>query len=284
MREKLKHILILLVLIWPSIFIYAQDVAEKPLRPVYSAYMLEVGGANLADTYLTPLHYTGSHLGLQYERTQCMRFNPERWTMQLKLGLNGDLAENPAKNADMYNLALEASWHMMHRWILPHQISWGLGGGPSLEAGCLYLERNGNNPAQAKASVTIDASGYASYKNKIFKIPFTLRYQATLPITGAFFAPDYGQLYYQIYLGDHRHLAHVAWWNNYFQLDNLLTADLHFGATTVRLGYHAKIFSSKVNNIVSRNITQAFVIGVCTEWLSLRPGKRLPDTRIISPY
>ncbi len=263
----------------------AQEADQPPLRPVYSAYMAEVGTGHLADTYLTPLHYDGIHVGLLYERTQAMKFSPERWIQQLVFGLDGDLTENPARNANMYNAALQLSWRMMRRWQLPaYNLTLGIGGAATLDGGCLYLDRNGNNPAQAQCSITIDAAGYAAWKSQLWRVPFTLRYQAVLPLTGAFFAPNYGQLYYQIYLGDRSHLAHAAWWGNFFRLDNLLSADLHFGATTLRLGYRAEIFSSKVNNIVSRNISHSFVLGICTEWISLRPGKKLPDARIISAY
>ncbi len=278
----------LLLSIMAAMPMLAQEPAEKadtqPLRPVYSAYMLEAGTGHLADTYLTPLHYNGVHLGLLYERTQAMKFSPESWVQQLVIGLDGDITENPAKNANMYYGALQASWRMMRRWQLPYNLTLGFGGAATLDGGCLYLDRNGNNPAQAICSITVDASAYAAWKHRLGKMPFTLRYQVVLPVTGAFFAPDYGQLYYQIYLGDRDHLAHAAWWGNFFRMDNMLSADLHFGATTLRLGYRAEIFSSKVNDIVSRNISHSFVLGVCTEWIALRPGKKLPDARIISAY
>lgn len=262
----------------------AQDGDVRPLRPVYSSYMLQGGTAHIADTYLTPLHYDGWHAAFQYERTQAMRFNPDRWIMQLVIGLDGDITRNPARNANMYNLAITGAWRMMHRWRLPEGVVLGIGPGVTLQAGALYAPRNGNNPASAKAAFTVDAVGYAAYNHRIWRVPVTFRYQATLPVTGAFFAPEYAQLYYQIYLGDRDHLAHAAWWGNYFSLDNLLTADLHFGATTLRLGYRGQIFSSKANNIVSNNFSHSFVLGICTEWLSLRPGRKVPDARIISAY
>lgn len=262
----------------------AQDADERPLRPVYSAYMLQGGTGHISDTYLTPLHYDGWHAGFQYERTQPMRFSPDSWLMQLVIGLDGDITRNPARNADMYNIALAGSWRMMHRWRLPYGITAGIGPGLTLTGGALYSPRNGNNLASAKAAFTVDAVGYAAYNCKAWSVPVTLRYQATLPVTGIFFSPEYAQLYYQIYLGDRDNLVHGAWWGNYFSLDNLLTADFHFGATTLRVGYRAQIFSSKANNIVSNNFSHSFVLGICTEWLSLRPGRKLPDARIVSAY
>ncbi|MDE6654828.1 MAG: DUF3316 domain-containing protein, partial [Muribaculaceae bacterium] len=116
------------------------------------------------------------------------------------------------------------------------------------------------------------------------RLPLTVRYQPTLPLTGVFFSPDYGQLYYQIALGEHDGLLHAAWPGNYFALDNLLTVDLHLGATSLRIGYHNNTFSSKVNNIVSLDITHAVVIGITTEWISLSPTSDKINAAIISSY
>lgn len=286
----LSHILtILRTLLIPAITAFsvltaiAQDTIPV-MRPVTSSYALEYGKAHIADTYLTPLHYRGDHYAFTYERDQAMRFNPRRWTMQLKLAMVYDHTKNPAKNATMANADLRATWSMMHRWRMPAGITLGLGGGTSLNAGVLYLSRNGNNPASAKVSWTIDATGYAAWSGRIMRLPLTVRYQPTLPLTGLFFSPDYGQLYYQIYLGERDGLLHAAWPGNFFVLDNLLTVDLHLGSTSLRIGYHNNTLSSKVNNIVSLDITHAVVIGITTEWLSLRPTSDKVNAAIISSY
>lgn len=267
-----------------AIAAHAQADSTALIRAVTSSYDIEAGYAEIADTYLTPLKYTGTHTAFRYERSQPMRLNPARWIMQLDLRTQLDLTENPARNADMSQIALQASWAMMHRWALPAGVTVGLGGAPHLNLGMLYLNTNGNNPVSVKAALTLDAKAYASWSSHINRLKFTLRYQPSLPLTGVFFAPDYGQLYYQIYLGETKGLAHAAWWGNYFAMDNLLTADLHFGNTSLRLGYFNHIFSSKANNIVSRQITHALVLGVTTNWISLSPNCKQINARIIEAY
>lgn len=259
-------------------------VAEaNPLRPVMAAYMLEEGGASLTDTYLTPLTYDGWNVALRYERMQAMKFNPERWVMRLTAGLEVDRTENPARNATMWYWGIDLSWGMMHRWTLPYGITVAGGGSTSLDMGCLYNSRNGNNPASAKAAWTVNLTGYASWNFNLWKLPVTLRYQPTIPVTGVFFSPDYGELYYEIYLGNHSGLAHAAWWGNYFMMENLLTADMHFGNTSLRVGYRGRILSTCVNDITTRMITNSFVLGVSGEWISVSPRKGInPDARIIS--
>ena len=179
--------------------------SDKPLRPVMAAYTLEVGGAHLSDTYLTPIKYKGQGYALGYERMQAMKFSPESWVMRLtgRLGLNRAL--NPARNAAMWDLDLGLSWGMMRRWRIAAVTGMQLYGGGStmVDIGALYLGRNGNNPVAAKASWTIGVTGAAVYNFKISRLPICLRYQPTLPVTGVFFSPDYGELYYEIYLGNH---------------------------------------------------------------------------------
>lgn len=265
--------------------VFAALAEDAICRPVTAAYTLEAGSAHLNDTYLTPLKYTGQNYTLGYERMQAMKFSPEKWVMQLGGRLNFGRTLNPARNATMYDLSLELSWGMMRRWDISALSGLRLYGGgmTSLDAGALYLSRNGNNPVSAKAAWTVGLTGAAVYNFRVSRLPVCLRYQPTLPVTGVFFSPDYGELYYEIYLGNHKGLAHMAHWGNYFRLDNLLTADLRLGSTNLRLGYRNDILSTKVNNIVSRRITHTFIIGVSGEWLSLpRSGTISPKAKIIS--
>lgn len=253
------------------------------LRPVTAAYTLQTGSAHIADTYLSPIKYNGWNIGLHYERWQAMRFDPRRWVMQLTFGVQAESTENLARNANMWYAGIDFSWAMMRRWRPLPALTLGFGGKLDMNLGCVYLSRNGNNPVAAKAALTLDATAYAAYNIRIGRLPVTLSWQPTLPLTGAFFSPDYGELYYEIYLGDRSKLAHCAWFGNYFRLDNSLMADLHLGATSLRLGYRGRIESTKANNIVAHHFTHAFVIGVSGEWLSLNPRKPVSSrSRIIN--
>lgn len=279
---KLRLLLLPLLFLCAPTLLRAQDTI---IRPVTSSYTLEAGSAHIHDTYLTPLGYDGLTAAFTYERAQAMKFNPERWTMQLRLSVGADYTENPARNATMWGTGIKAQWDMVHRWTLPHGITIAAGPGTSLNLGVLYLTRNQNNPAAAKVSWTVDATGYVSWNTRLWNIPVTLRYQPALPLTGVFFSQEYDELYYEIYLGNHRNLAHAAWWGNYFSMDNLLSADIKLGSTWLRAGYHNSILSTKVSNITTRMVTHSFVIGISGEWLSLRNGSLPSSTsKIISAY
>ena len=204
--------------------------------------------------------------------------------MRLDGRLSFDRTTNPAGNASMWGLDLDLGWAMTYRLRLPHSLTLLAGGATGIKGGASYSARNSNNPVAAKAAWTIDATASLIYNTRIGRVPLCLRYQAELPLTGIFFCPEYGELYYEIYLGNRRGLVHGAWPGNYFRLDNLLTADFRFGGTILRVGYRCDVFSSKTNNIVTRDITHTAVLGLVSEWISLGSRSRtaLADAKIIS--
>lgn len=264
---KRAVIIVIALLAWVAV------QAQELLRPVDSSWMIEAGSARLADTYLSAVPYTGLHLGVAYQRYQAMKFSPERWTMSLTVRLDADKADNRARNAAMWDMTLTADWGMMRRYAVNRWLTLAPGASTSVTAGALYTEVNSNNPVSAKASWTVNFTGLASARFNIGKLPVTVTYRPTLPVTGVFFSPDYGELYYEIYLGNTSGLAHAAWWGNYFMLDNLLTARLELGGTSLTAGYHGKVFSTRVNHLTTNIFTHAFVIGISGEWLSVNPRR-----------
>lgn len=255
---------------------------EDVLRPVLSAYTVTVGSAHTAETYLSPLRYSGQTLGIHYERMQAMKFNPREWVAGLRFSLEGAHTKNPARNGTIWQAYVSGGWGMMHRWRTGSGITLYGGGSSDIEAGALYNVRNSNNPVAAKASWTVSAMGAAAWNGSIGRLPVTVRYMLRVPVTGIFFSPEYGELYYEIYLGNRRNLVHGAWPGNLFRMDNQLTADLHFGATVVRLGYRLDIGSSKSSDIVTRQVSHCLIAGFCSEWLSLPVKSDLHEAEIIS--
>lgn len=265
-----------LLLIWLLAALNAISAQDNVVRPVSSAYTFEFGSSHMADTYLSPITYTGWSTAFNYERMQAMRFDPERWTMQLEARVEIDRGRNLADNATTWRLDLAAKWGMMRRWsdaFFP-KLTLALGASTGIDGGALYNQRNGNNPASAKLAWTINLTGYAAYRLNLGKLPVTLRYQPSLPVLGLFFSPEYDELYYEIYLGNRDGLVNFAWPGSRFALTNLLTADLHFGATSLRLGYRNYNLSSKANNLTTNITTHSFVIGVSGDWISINPRKQ----------
>ena len=125
----------------------------------------------------------------------------------------------------------------------------------------------------------------AVYRTRLGRLPLTLRYQATLPVVGCFFLPDYDQSFYEIYLGNYSDAVNFGWWGNRFDMDNLLTVDFHFGGTALRLGYRNEVTTLWENNISVRRTVHSAVLGVAWESIRIAPRQDLPQkVRMISAF
>lgn len=250
--------------------------ADEPLRPVRSALMVDAGSSHLLDTYLSPLKYTGWHAAFNYERTQAMKFSPAQWRQQLDLGVEINSARNPARNATLLYGNFSAAWTMSRLWRLPARLTLTAGGRVEGNLGGTYSNRNGNNPAALKADVSLGGAASLGWNVNLWKLPIALRWQTSIPLAGVFFSPEYDELYYEIYLGNSHGLAHFGWPGNLFRWDNLVTADLALGNTSLRLGFRSRVYSTEVNHITTRTFSHTFVLGVVTDWLSVSPRRHLP--------
>ena len=275
--NRLVRILLCLACLWASLSANADNSISadslQTLRPVTSTYSVEYGAASTLDTYLSPLRYQGLTITLNGSWLKAMRQNPQHLIMAFDASIGLESQLSPARNSRLYDFSLDFSWSMMYRWRPIEHFQVGAGGGVALNIGALYLARNSNNPVSAQASIDIALAGMASYTFKIGKLPIKVSDRLSLPIVGAFFSPDYGETYYEIYLGNHSGLAHCGWWGNHFRIDNLLSADISLGSVALRLGYRMNIKSSFVNNINTRINSHALVVGLTSDWLNVTTPK-----------
>lgn len=262
------------------------DSAEiSVVRPVMSAYTLDVGGASVLDTYLSPIRYKGVNLRLGYERMQAMKFNPEKWIMQLETGIDYTPSENPEGNHTIHTLVADFRWGMLHRWRMKQVDGLQLFAGAStqLRGGALYAPANSNNVVSVKINWNVALTGMAVYNRRIGRLPVTFRYQAVLPVAVLLYSPEYGESYYEMYVGNRSGLVHFGWVGNNFTLSNLITADMHFGNTTLRVGYRNVTETSWVNHLNTQIFRNSLVVGLCGEWMSVRPGSSVSQkAKVIS--
>lgn len=244
--------------------------AEELPRPVTSVYSFEIGSAKTLATYLSPLTYSGSSFAFTGNWSKAMPFSPENALMNFHGAVNFMSMLNPAQTARMLGIQAEFQWGMDWRKRLPYNLQITVGGLVEGSGGTLYLPRNGNNPANVLAYVGILASTSISYHINIGRLPILLQDNVKLPTLGAFFCPEYGETYYEIYLGNHKGLAHCGWWGNRFGISNLLTATLDFGRTALQIGYRYSFQSEWANHLSTRITRHAFVIGVIPQGIGLK--------------
>lgn len=273
------------IFITTFIILFASTIrGEEILRPISDATSVEWGSSKIIDTYLSPLKYSGWRLGLDHTRYRATAFSPERYVVRLHLNGAYESATSPAGNSKMQGVLLTSDCNLLRRFAVAPRLTVAAGAGAQVVAGALYNPRNGNNPVNAKAIASINLTGFADYGFKVWRIPVTVRYTPTLPVTGAFFSPQYGELYYEIYEGNRSGLVHGAWWGRQFRFDHSLTADFRVGASSLRIGYRGEYLSQKVNSLVSRSTAHMLTLGVTTDWLPFNPSKPLSKSvRIVNP-
>lgn len=254
-------------------------------RPVTGTYSIEIGRRNVLATYLSPLHYTGKSFGVSGSWSKAMPFAPEKAIMHFDTGFAFSNLLNPAQTATMIGLQGSFNWGMSWRHRLPSQFQLTLGGTVGLQGGAYYLLRNGNNPVEAIADFNLAARASLSRPIKIGRLPILLRDEVSLPSLSVFFSPEYGETYYEIYLGNHKGLVHAGWWGNNFRIDNLLSATLDFGRTALTVGYRFNAYTQWACNLNTKIMTHSFVIGVVPGGIGLKKRRaKLPTEVIYSGY
>ncbi len=227
-----------------------------------SMFMVDAGYASVHDSYLTPITYDGLDLAMQYEAMRSIR--ADKWLWQLQVSADYNYVENDARNNDLHKLMGDITFDMQRRWqqLIAHRVDVSVGPMTQLRAGIIYNAVNSNNPVSVRAHWNVGATAMAAWHTRLGRKPITLRYQAQLPVAGVFFAPEYDESYYEIYLGNHKNLAHLGWWGNRFDMTNYLGADFNFGKTILRLGYRSRLEHWTVNNLHVHDFTHSLVLGI----------------------
>lgn len=238
----------------------AQDLAMG--QEAQTVLMVDAGYAAVHDSYLTPITYDGLDLGLSIEATRPLRQG--RWLWQLGVGADYNYVENPAQNNDLHKLMGDIAYSMQRTWkgVLSPKLNLAAGPMAQVRAGIVYDAVNSNNPVTVRAHANLGAAAMAWFNTRLGRKPVTLRYQLQVPVMGVFFAPEYDESYYEIYLGNHRNLAHLGWWGNRLDMTHYLGADFKMGKRQLRLGYRARLEHWTVNHLHVHDVSHALVLGL----------------------
>lgn len=239
-------------------------------RPVTSVYRLEIGGGQALATYLSPLKYNGTTYAVTGQWSKAMVQNPQNLIMTFDAGVSFRDMSNESGMAQMLGVDGKFAWGIARRWQLPYDIQASAGGNMLINGGLLYLARNGNNPVAAHAYAGVGADLSISKRFKIGRVPTIVADRLQVPCIGAFFMPEYGETYYEIWLGNRRNLAHCGWWGNHFAIDNMLSLTLDLGRTALEVGYRYDMTTAYANKLDMRVSSHAFCIGVIPQGIGLK--------------
>lgn len=248
--------------------------------------LISISHTSILDTYLSQEEATGTELRYTWEKTnrKTVQLNGygspltrlRHWSSLVtqeafvtKAGTRGN--DNSFIGA-MYNLRF--GWHYNFDFpsaMVNNQANQAnrysplnvrLGLLADLSLGGLYNTRNSNNPAQARASLSIDPSLMASWRFNIRNKPFALRYEAAVPVVGIAFSPNYGQSYYEIFTrGNYDHNMVFTSPFSGVQLHQMLTFDFSLWHTTFTVGYIGDIRQMDANNLKYHQYSHGFLIG-----------------------
>lgn len=254
----------------------------QPVRyPVISRYSIGFGGRSAIAQYISPMAYSGAEISLTGDFTKTMRFSPEKAVMYFHGEIAYSSLGNSAHTAKMTGIDAGFRWQM--RWMLRLNDDFIVtaGGGIGLSGGALAILRNSNNPVNISIRAAIEGGGSVSKKFRIGRIPAIAAESFSFPLLGAFFMPEYGETFYEIYLGNKRGLAHFGYPGNCAGLDNEISISLDLGNTAVQLGYLLRINNTFANNLKTKSISNIFVMGIIPHGLGL---KRKHSVRQFLPY
>ena len=244
-------------------------------KAVNQSTLFGVGSMILTDTYLSPLEYNGLSLSLFYERLNATSYFNGKLLLQQQFFLQVASTDNPISNAITYYGNIDYHLNGFYPILKTKSFRLLAGPGADLSIGGVYNVRNSNNPAQLKTSINLNASLLALYNFK----QLVFRWQMTTPLIGAFFSPEYGQSYYEMFvLGNKSGIIHFATPANQRGLRNYITVDYPISKVTLRAGYLRNYYRTETNNLITSISSHQFVIGLALESLSF--GRKEIDRNV----
>lgn len=280
MISKIKTLLILFCCL-ATLTLRAQEEASVSAleRPVIGSYRVEIGGRLDYATYLSLFSYKGTGYALSGFWTKMLPQNPAHLAMHFEGRANFASMLNASKRAREFDLHANVQWGLEWQQRLPGEWLVGAGGNVGVYGGVIYLPRNGNNPVAAQFATGLGAGMFGSKVLRIGSFPLVVSDRINLPLLSGFFCQEYGESFYEIYLGNRKGLAHFGWPGNRFGIDNLLAVTLDFGRTAMEVGYRFSMQNESANHLTTRVFTNALVIGVIPGGIGLKSKNK----NIITP-
>ena len=251
-----------------------------------NALMIGVGYTNILDTYLSPEKYRGTNLTfLSHTRREN---DSTVWVNQFRHEGNVAYADNRSGNGGEMAGCYTFGYSLLHKWTIDlwhHPLRLLAGGTAAATIGFVYNTRNGNNPANARLSLHIEPTigfdypigranhtrGISMHTGACAHFPVILHYEASAPLFGLMFSPNYGQSYYEIFnRGNYDHNCVPTTFGSTPSFRQMLTVDFHLARTTWRIGYMGNYEQSHVNNLKTHTYTHSLVIGVVKRFRTIK--------------
>lgn len=184
-----------------------------------------------------------------------------------------------SKNGATISGAYHFQYGVLRKWsFLANRLT--LRGGAQAEflGGFIYNTRNGNNPAQARALIDIGSVAMAEYAlkggNADGKGRITVAYEASCPLFGLTFSPNYGQSYYEIFNeGNYDRNIVPTTIVSMPSLRQQLTFTFCLSRINLSVGYLGDYRQLQVNNLKQHIYSSMFMFGMTHSFYA---GRRKP--------
>ncbi len=240
----------------------AESVVKDTLRTITYDWLYGVGCANVLDTYLSPLEYTGPDFSLTRRSQRLTRQGNGRISRMTLFSGHVAKLQSPRENRDEWDadILTALGWHF--NWQPAQSWRLALGGLGEIGGGFTYNTKGGNNPAQGRLFADAALSAIAEYTRMVGGKPLTIGSQIDIPLIGAAFTPHYGQSYYEIFSLSHTdrnvRLTHPF---NSPSMRWLTTVRFPLFGATLTAGYLADIRQSCMAGLKRHSWRHHLVIG-----------------------
>lgn len=161
--------------------IQAQSVEDRALqelradssartRFVTRATMYGVGYTNVYDTYLSPQEYKGIDFRISRESMRMTKWMNGNISLQSFFQADLGYTHNRVDNNNTFSGLANWNYGLHYNFPITSNFKLLAGGLIDLNGGFVYNLRNGNNPAQVRAYINLDASGMAIWDLRIKKL------------------------------------------------------------------------------------------------------------------
>lgn len=272
---KIYRILIAALAASVSQLALAQTDTIVSHKVIANARMVSIGATSMLDTYLSQEKFSGAEL--RYISHTTRGSDGSRWSRLIVHQGYAALADNRSDNGGEIAAMYDFTYGARYNWTFTvgsGTIDLWAGGMGNVALGFVYNTRGSNNPAQARAGLQLGPTVAAAYAVKIGRKRVTFGYEASAPLFGVMFSPNYGQSYYEIFSrGNYDRNIVPTTFLSTPSLRQTVTADFAIGRTTLRLGYLGDMQQAHVNNIKWHTYTHAFLIGIVRRFkiMNLRP-------------
>lgn len=239
------------------------DSCQKAAQRVTEhQYLWGMGKANVLDTYLSPLEYTGLDWTWLNRTERLARWGRGHVTVMGLYNAHFAYVKSPTDDGKEMDAELSASggWH--YNWHFPHQWRVAVGGLVEMSGGFTYNTRNGNNPAQGRLGASLLASAIVERGFRLGKQQALARIELDAQMMGAQFAPVYGQSYYEIFsLGHSQGVVHFTHPGNCPTGRMLATVTLPIRRSKITIGYLGDVRQSTLGGLKRHAWRNALMIG-----------------------